>query len=312
MLTAIRNSLFYFMKPMIPRFIQLALRRKLVQKQRLIYRDIWPIDKNSGCAPENWPGWPDGKQFALVLTHDVDTEKGQERCRELATLEQQLDFRSSFYFVPRRYNVSNELRDYLTSHGFEVGVHDLYHDGKLYKSKKVFQSRARAINEYLREWKAVGFRSGAMHHNLDWIKELDVLYDASTFDTDPFEPQPDGMHTIFPFYVPRNELQSGYVELPYTLPQDFTVFILMQEPGIDIWKNKLNWIAEHGGMALVIVHPDYMHFGKTKGSIQEYPAELYTAFLEFVASAFKNRYWNVPARDLAKWWCGHFEKLSKL
>jgi len=27
------------------------------------------------------------------------------------------------------------------------------------------------------------------------------LYDSSTFDTDPFEPQPDGRHTMFPFRV---------------------------------------------------------------------------------------------------------------
>jgi hypothetical protein len=306
MLTSIRNSLFYFMKPMIPRSIQLALRRRLVQRQRLVYRDIWPINPSSGSAPENWPGWPEGKQFALVLTHDVDTAKGQERCRELATLEQQMDFRSSFYFVPRRYKVSRQLREYLILHGFEVGVHDLCHDGKLYKSKKIFLSRARAINDYLREWEAIGFRSGAMHHNLDWIKELDILYDASTFDTDPFEPQPDGMQTIFPFYVQRNEVRGGYVELPYTLPQDFTVFILMQATDIAIWKNKLNWIAEHGGMALVIVHPDYMFFGKGKPSMDEYPSALYIAFLEYVVSAFKGCYWNVLAKDLAKFCCEYY------
>ena len=32
---------------------------------------------------------------------------------------------------------------------------------------------------------------------------LNIAYDASTFDTDPFEPQPDGVNTIFPFWVPR-------------------------------------------------------------------------------------------------------------
>jgi len=50
---------------------------------------------------------------------------------------------------------------------------------------------------------ASGFRSGFMLRNLDWFAYLDVQYDASTFDTDPFEPQPDGGHTIFPFWVPR-------------------------------------------------------------------------------------------------------------
>ena len=39
-------------------------------------RDIWPIDKNAGKPPEGWTGWPDGKKFALVLTHDVETAEG--------------------------------------------------------------------------------------------------------------------------------------------------------------------------------------------------------------------------------------------
>jgi hypothetical protein len=30
----------------------------------------------------------------------------------------------------------------------------------------------------------------------------------STFDTDPFEPQPDGMGTIFPFWVPNQDPQK--------------------------------------------------------------------------------------------------------
>jgi len=34
-----------------------------------------------------------------------------------------------------------------------------------------------------------GFSLPSMHHNLEWIGELDIEYDASTFDTDPFEPQ---------------------------------------------------------------------------------------------------------------------------
>jgi hypothetical protein len=50
-------------------------------------------------------------------------------------------------------------------------------------------------------------------------------------------------------------LPRGYVELPYTLPQDFTLFTVMREKDIDIWKKKLDWIVEKGGMALLITHP---------------------------------------------------------
>ena len=46
------------------------------------------------------------------------------------------------------------------------------------------------------------------------------------------------------------------MELPYTLPQDSTMFNVLQETSPDIWKKKLDWIAQRGGMVLVNVHPD--------------------------------------------------------
>ncbi len=127
--------------------------------------------------------------------------QGQERCQQLKELEMKHGFRSSFNFVPRRYEVSADLRRCLAEAGFEVGVHGLYHDGKYYDSREIFRNRAVHINNYLREWEAVGFRSPSMQHNLEWIHDLNIEYDASTFDTDPFEPQSDGVRTIFPFLV---------------------------------------------------------------------------------------------------------------
>jgi hypothetical protein len=119
----------------------------------------------------------------------------------------------------------------------------------------------------------------------------------------PFEPQPDGMETIFPFYVPGNgDKQNGYIELPYTLPQDFTLFILMQETGISIWKKKLDWIAEQGGMALIITHPDYMKFNGDRNGLEEYPAEYYKEFLEYVKQQYEGQYWSVLPREVARFW----------
>ena len=128
-------------------------------------------------------------------------QSGHDKCLELASLEKELGFVSSFNFVPERYNVSPKLRNKLVKLGFEVGVHGLNHDGKLFSSKKIFDERAKKINEYIRQWNAAGFRAPAMHHNLEWIHGLNITYDLSTFDTDPFEPQSDGVGTIFPFIV---------------------------------------------------------------------------------------------------------------
>ena len=189
-------------------------------------------------------------------------------------IEKELGFKSSFNFVPERYTVSPKLRQILVQNGFEVGVHGLNHDGKLYSSKKEFDRRAKRINMYLKEWQSVGFRSPAMHHNLEWLKSLDVLYDASTFDTDPFEPQPDGMNTIFPFIVYDGTVVRNTLNCHILLAQDYTLFILLQEKSIDLWKKKIDWIADQGGMALVNVHPDYIYFNSGKKRIKEFSVEL--------------------------------------
>jgi hypothetical protein len=290
---------YYKVKPLIPLALRLALRRWRATRKLKSCSGVWPVFEPAGKPPEDWPGWPDGQEFAFVLTHDVESSRGLGRVKQLAELEMSLGLRSSFNFVPEGdYRVSEELRDYLTSNGFEVGVHSLTHDGKLYSSRKTFRMRAERINQYLKEWKAVGFRSGFMHHNLEWLKDLEVIYDASTFDTDPFEPQPDGLGTIFPLWVPKVE-GGGYVELPYTLVQDMNLFIILRERTTDIWKKKLDWIVSRGGMALVNVHPDYMAFDGATPARDEYDVQLFADFLQWVKQNYAGRYWHALPKDLA-------------
>jgi peptidoglycan/xylan/chitin deacetylase (PgdA/CDA1 family) len=293
---------YYLIKPLIPRTVQIFLRRKLVRYQMEKYKDIWPIDEKAGKAPQGWSGWPDGKKFALVLTHDVDTAVGHERCLDLAMLEEQLGFRSSFNFVPLRYNVSAEVRSKLEQRGFEIGLHGLYHDGQYYRSKEIFRERAHKINEYLKEWKCAGYRAPSMYHKLDWFHELNIQYDASTFDSDPFEPYSKGVGTIFPFIVTCDDPKHSYVELPYTLPQDYTLFILMQKNTIDLWKRKLEWVVKHGGVVLMNTHPDYMNFTGTKNRIEEYPACFYQEILMHIQSNYAGQYWHVLPKELARFW----------
>ncbi len=280
----------------------MGARRIVAQMQRQRAAETWPINEAAGRVPAGWPGWPDGKKFALVLTHDVEGVNGLAKCRQLMQLEQSLGFRSSFNFIPEgEYSVSPALRGELAKNGFEVGVHDLRHDGKLYQSRRDFSEKAGRINQYLAEWGAVGFRSGFMLHNLAWLHDLKVGYDASTFDTDPFEPQPDGVGTIFPFWMPRPD-GGGYVELPYTLPQDSTLFLVLKETSPEIWKRKLDWIASHGGMALINVHPDFLAFdGEKNPSSQEFPGAYYLEFLEYVRARYAGLFWQSLPREMAEY-----------
>lgn len=304
------RKIYYFLKPFISRRNQLFIRRKLLFVQKDLYKNSWPINPGSKKEPANWIGWPDKKKFALILTHDVEWRAGHDKCAQLLKIEKELGFKSSFYFVPKRYKVDKELRDHIVSEGFEVGLHGLYHDGKLFQSKKIFMERAAKINEYLKEWNSVGFRSPAVHHNLDWIRELDVKYDLSTFDTDPFQPQADGVGTIFPFWVNGKNERPGYLEIPYTLDQDFTLFILMEEKSPEIWIRKLDWIVENGGMALVIIHPDYVNFENITTQ-EEFPVKHYTDFLNYVKTKYEGKYWNALPREVAEYFSSKTNKIAK-
>jgi glycosyltransferase involved in cell wall biosynthesis len=159
-----------------------------------------------------------------------------------------------------------------------------------------------------------------MLRNLEWLHDLELKYDSSTFDTDPFEPQPEGVGTIFPFWVPRpggenkdegefsyfsareqfcGPHSDGYVELPYTLPQDSTLFLLFGERTPDIWFQKLDWIARHGGMALLDVHPDYVRFDGEAPSARTFPADHYADLLEYVRDRYGESFWQPLPRELA-------------
>ena len=295
------NQLYYRLKPYIPWGVRMGARHLIAQAQRRLYADIWPIDAESGIKPENWRGWPDGKKFAFVLTHDVEGVVGLEKTRALMELEMRQGFRSSFNFVPEgEYRVPAALRGELDRHGFEVGVHDLRHDGKLFWPSTAAANSGR-INGHLRDWRAKGFRSGFMLHDSTFLNSLDIDYDASTFDTDPFEPQPVGVRTVFPFWISRPN-GGGFVELPYTLPQDSTMFFVLREKNTDLWKRKLDWIVQRGGMALVNVHPDYINFNGGQPQPSEYAVELYAEFLAYVAKNYPGQYWNALPREISSWY----------
>src|SRR5207302_7961247 len=114
----LRNRIYYQLKPFIPRALRAAVRRRIALRLEARVQDVWPIMPGSEQTPPGWLGWPVGKKFALVLTHDVEGPIGLRRCRRLAKPEYELGFRSCFNFIPAgQYVVPPELREELTSEG---------------------------------------------------------------------------------------------------------------------------------------------------------------------------------------------------
>lgn len=284
---------YYRLRPLIP----LRL-RQLLQRRRALgvhVADDWYLPHEfmrsltralADGSTEIVHPWPDGAPSALVLTHDVETAAGLRGIPKIAAIEERLGLRSSWNLVPYKYRIDLGLVDDLRDRGFEIGIHGYNHDGRLFASPAIFRRRAPAIDEALRKYQAVGFRAPMVHRDLDAIQMLDVDYDASCFDVDPFQAMPGGIGGIWPCLV--NDL----VELPYTMPQDHTLFVGLGQQTTAAWKHKLAFVRRNTGMALMLTHPDYLDSPSR--------LQLYADVLAFAKDSGDD--WHALPRDVAAWW----------
>src|SRR5205823_13200258 len=117
----LRNRLYYRLKPFIPQSLRTAVRRRIAFRLLDRIGSVWPSAPGSERRPEGWPGWPENKKSALVLTHDVGSAVGLRKCRKLMQVEIEAGVRSSLNFVPEGgYRVPPALRDELAQKWFEL------------------------------------------------------------------------------------------------------------------------------------------------------------------------------------------------
>jgi peptidoglycan/xylan/chitin deacetylase (PgdA/CDA1 family) len=293
---------YYRMRGLLPRGAQIWLRRGYARRQARTPFPSWPAETAlhdffdlflsilADVAGEPVPRiapWPHGCDWALVLTHDVETSDGLAALDPIIDIERGLGLRSSWNFVPRRYEVDDErIRD-LHAAGFEVGVHGLYHDGRDLQSRARLQERLPGMREAAERWSAVGFRSPATHRQWELMALLGFDYDSSYPDTDPFEPQGGGCCTWLPFF------NGEMLELPLTMPQDHTMFVILRHRDETAWVRKADFLRARGGMALIDTHPDYLIEDRRM-------MDAYTRLLERYAT--DGSAWKALPRDVSAWW----------
>lgn len=303
-LSGLKSIYYAVARPLLPTWVRPLLRKVYHPAEEVQSLLEWPVEDrfvrfqfamlNSvlgqlGQGALDVVGlWPGGRRFAFVLTHDVEARPGHDFVRRVMDLEEKYGFRSSFNFVPEGYRVDHALLDEMRARGFEIGVHGLKHDGRLFSSRDLFEERARKINAYAAEWGAVGYRSPMTHRNPEWMQALDIEYDLSFFDTDPFEPMAGGSMSIWPYTIGR------FVELPYTLMQDHRYLEVLEQRSPDLWLQKVDFIEANYGMVLLNSHPDYL--------LKPGGMAVYEALLARMAQ--RQHAWHALPREVAEWWRG--------
>jgi hypothetical protein len=303
---AVARKAYYSVRKLLPVVVRRYLQRFYLKNWRDLPFPHWPVDVTVDALhqellrltmqangiqriPFIW-FWPEGAQSCLIMTHDVETAAGRDFVPRLMDLDDSFGFKSSFQVVPEeRYTVPDTFVNEIRARGFEFNIHDLNHDGHLFRELGEFRVRARKINDYARRYEAQGFRAGAMYRNQEWFDAFEFSYDMSVPNVAHLEPHRGGCCTVMPYFVGR------IVEIPLTATQDYSLFHVLNDYSIDLWKKQLAIIQEKNGLMSFIVHPDYVISRKAR--------KVYEGLLHYLREMVPgNKVWAALPRDVDRWW----------
>ena len=299
------QSLYYLVRPYLGVGVRKHLQKVRLRHWQKIPFPQWPIDRSvdvlmetamahviraTGSAiPFIW-FWPDAAPACMMLTHDVEGQVGLDLCDELMDLDDQYGIKSAFQLIPEgREQALHRAASRIRERGFEVNLHDLNHDGRLFADKDEFHRRARRINEYAREFGCEGFRAGVMYRQQEWFGALDFAYDMSVPNAAHLEPQRGGCCTVMPYFIDK------LLELPLTTVQDYTLFHILNDYSTTLWRRQIDLVSRHHGLVSLITHPDYL--------ISRRERDVYVELLQHLGEQRDcNGLWAALPSEINRWW----------
>jgi hypothetical protein len=298
--------MYYLVRPVLPVEMRKYLQQFYLRGWDRLAFPHWPVDRtvdnmfaqllllllrSQGLdrIPFIW-FWPEGASSCAIMTHDVETTAGRDFCSSLMDINDTFGIKASFQVVPeRRYQVPASYLDLIRKRGSEVNVQDLNHDGHLFRDKKEFLDRVAKINLYGRQYGAVGFRSAVLYRRQEWYDALRFSYDMSVPNVAHLDPQRGGCCTIMPYFV------GDILELPVTMTQDYSLFHILHDHSIDLWKQQSELIMQKHGLMNFIVHPDYISDAQAR--------KTYETLLSYLSKLRSDKnVWIPLPREVDRWW----------
>jgi hypothetical protein len=303
---AVAQHIYYLLRPLLPIAVRKYAQQCFLRGWDKTVFPRWPVDhtvdsimerllwlalkaRGEKAVPFIW-FWPEGHSSCVIMTHDVETASGRNFCSELMDMDEAYGIKASFQVVPeKRYAVSTEFLAVIRDRGFEINVHGLCHDGRLFQKRSTFERRVERINQYGHEFGALGFRSPVLYRNQDWFDALEFEYDMSVPNVGHLDPQRGGCCTVMPYFI------GNILELPLTTIQDYSLFHILNQYSITLWKQQVELILRKHGLISFIVHPDYI--------ISEKARYIYQCLLEYLSSIrSKRNVWFALPKEVDEWW----------
>ncbi|MBI5247799.1 MAG: DUF2334 domain-containing protein [Elusimicrobia bacterium] len=247
--------------------------------------------------------WPQGKKYAFIVTHDVDSAwlYKDDNLAGFMKMEGDMGVPGAWYFVNNLYEHDYAKIDRLVAGGHEIGLHGDNHDHKIsFLSDAEIEKRLSGCRKLIDRYRITGYRAPHYLRTPRFYEHLKryVRYDTSMHDaynpTSKVSLMREGCSSLLPFTL--SDDQESLLELPITIPEDYELYD--PEAGASsVIEGQLAQIAEvkrRGGLANLVIHPE-PHFTGRKPCFE--------AFTEVLRSVSKDpECWIVLPRDLNDYW----------
>jgi len=200
----------------------------------------------------------------LLITHDIETEKGLAKAVMLKAVENELEIESIWFVPSEEYPIPRSIARIL-SDGSTIGSHDVKHDGRLFHIKqheelveRLKKSRLKLQQVFDKEVDC--FRSPLLQFSRGIalaLREAGYRSDSSIPSWEPVHPltmRGFGIESVQAFEI------DGVVESPISLYQDHQVFKVLgmnTREAVKLLVEQAMLVRQFDGDIVLLVHPDY-------------------------------------------------------
>ena len=131
--------------------------------------------------------------------------------------------------------------------------------------------------------------AGVLYRKQLWYDALGFEYDMSVPNVAHLEPLRGGCCTVMPYFIGK------ILELPLTTAQDYSLFHILNDYSIELWKQQIALIKKKHGLISFLTHPDYLIERRARGVYEN----LLNHLRQMIVA---EKTWKTLPSNVNRWW----------